>query len=61
MAAVVAKEILDRLPRDAAHEQELIRSGHELAQRMSWDAVAETFIFPAIQKACAQRCLQIVT
>lgn len=61
VAERVAREILDRLPENTTQERELIRSGYELARRMSWDAVAETFIFPAIQKACARRCLQIVT
>jgi hypothetical protein len=60
VAAEVAQTILERLPKDATQERELIRSGYELAQRMSWDAVAEKLIFPAIQKACARRRLHIV-
>lgn len=55
VAVEVAEQTLRRLPQDAAASAKLIRSGYELAQRMSWDAVAERFIFPAIDRACARR------
>lgn len=60
VAVEVAKVIVERLPRTPAQERELIRAGFELAQRMSWDVVAETYVFPAIQRACARRRLHIV-
>jgi hypothetical protein len=60
VAGPIAATILERLPKTQAQERELLRTGHEFAQRMSWDAVAETLIFPAIQQVCARRCLQIV-
>lgn len=60
VAAQVAEELLERLPRNATQAKELLRSGYELAQRMSWDVVAETFIFPAIRKAGARRVIHLV-
>ena len=35
-----------RLPKDEEEERRLIRTGYELARQMSWDAVAERFVFP---------------
>jgi hypothetical protein len=55
LAEQIAEQILKRLPQDEAEERRLIESGHELARHMSWDAVAEHFIFPAIRRACAHR------
>jgi glycosyltransferase involved in cell wall biosynthesis len=55
LAAELAEVILKRLPQDEAAEQRLIRSGYELARRMSWDVVAERFVFPAVRRACARR------
>ena len=60
VAAQVAAAILERLPKTAAQEREMLRSGYALAQRMSWDVVAETLVFPALRKACARRYLHIV-
>ena len=61
VARQVATELLGRLPRSAAQEQELVDVGCRLARRMSWDAVAEELIFPAIQEACSRRVLQAAT
>jgi hypothetical protein len=55
VAELLADEIAKRLPRDEAAQEALLKSGYELARRMSWDAVAERFIFPAMHKAVARR------
>ncbi|MCK4341661.1 MAG: hypothetical protein KAY37_08060 [Phycisphaerae bacterium] len=55
LAGQLADQIIKRLPQTEAEEEKLIRSGHELATRMSWDVVAERFVFPAIRRACAHR------
>jgi hypothetical protein len=60
VAVEVARVLMDRLPHTVAQERDLLRTGYGLARRMSWDVVAETLIFPAIQKACARRLLHVV-
>lgn len=60
VAARVAEGLVARLPRTDEQVRKLLKSGYELARRMSWDVVAESFIFPAVQKASARRRLQIV-
>lgn len=54
LAEQLAEQILKRLPKDEAEERRLIESGYELARHMSWDAVAERLVFPAIRRACAR-------
>ncbi|MBU0637557.1 MAG: hypothetical protein KKB50_01730 [Planctomycetes bacterium] len=51
----VAAQILQRLPADAEEEARLMQAGYELAQRMSWDVVAQRYIFPAMRQASARR------
>ena len=55
LAHHLAEQILQRLPQDDAGAERLIDSGHELARRMSWDVVAERFVFPALRRAFARR------
>lgn len=55
VAQQIAEQIIKRLPADDAEREKLMRSGYELAKRMSWDVVAERFVFPAIQRALARR------
>lgn len=43
-AARVAKEILDRLPKDQAQTEEMIREGYRLARNMSWDVVVRKYL-----------------
>lgn len=57
-ASRIADALLERLPGDEAAEAALIRSGHSLAQQMSWDAVVERYVFPAILTAAASRRLR---
>ncbi|TWT39969.1 hypothetical protein RAS1_43590 [Phycisphaerae bacterium RAS1] len=55
LAPKIAEGLLARLPTSDEQRGKLIRSGYELAKKMSWDAVAERFVFPALREACAQR------
>ncbi|MGE0479015.1 MAG: hypothetical protein AB7Q17_00965 [Phycisphaerae bacterium] len=54
-AEVVARELLRRLPTNEAEERELLETGHALAEKLSWDAVAERFILPAMRRASTRR------
>ncbi len=55
LAEQLAEQILKRLPASVAEEERLIRTGYELARKMSWDVVAERYVFPSIRRACARR------
>src|SRR3954453_11093051 len=60
VAAHVAKELMERLPRTPAEFEQFIDRGYELASKMSWDAVAREYVVPGIQRASkAQRLKQI--
>ncbi|HEY2587638.1 MAG TPA: hypothetical protein VGI81_17965 [Tepidisphaeraceae bacterium] len=60
VAEMVAAELLDRLPRTPQQFEQFIERGHELAQKMSWDAVARDYVIPGIQRATrASRLKQI--
>jgi len=41
-----------RLPKDEASVRALIKSGYELAHRMSWDVVAREYVLPEIDSIC---------
>jgi hypothetical protein len=43
-AARLAVEIMDRLPKDEAQVEELVREGYRLASNMSWDVVVRKFL-----------------
>ncbi len=47
----VAEELIQRLPKTPAEFEQFIRRGYDLAQHMSWDAVARDYILPGIEKA----------
>jgi hypothetical protein len=55
LADQLADQLMKRLPKNEEEEQRLIDTGGELARCMSWDAVAERFVFPTIRRACARR------
>src|SRR5215213_8323717 len=56
VAAMVANELMTRLPRTPAEFEQFIERGYELARQMSWDAVARDYVVPGIQRASrAQR------
>ena len=60
VAAKVAAELIDRLPRTPAEFEQFIARGHALAQKMSWDVVARDYVLPGISRAAkAQRLKQI--
>jgi glycogen synthase len=43
-AARVAQEIMDRLPKDPAEVEQMIREGYRLARNMSWDVVVRKYL-----------------
>jgi hypothetical protein len=55
VARDLAGRLIERLPRTGEARAKLRASGYELARRMSWDAVVERTIFPAIRRAVSQR------
>jgi hypothetical protein len=60
VAAQVAATLLERLPRSPAEFEQAIARGYDLAQHMSWDAVARDYVLPGLARAArAQRLAQI--
>jgi hypothetical protein len=60
VAAKVARELMERLPRSPAEFEQFIERGYALANKMSWDVVARDFILPGILRATKhQRLRQI--
>jgi hypothetical protein len=60
VAEMVATELFNRLPRTPEQFEQFIERGYNLAQQMSWDAVAREYVVPGIQRASkAQRLRQI--
>ena len=60
VATLVAKALMDRLPRSPQEFEQFIDRGHRLAEQMSWDVVARDYVVPGIQRASkAQRLKQI--
>src|SRR3954466_10274274 len=59
-SARVAAELLKRLPRTPKEFDAFITRGLDLANKMSWDAVAREYLLPGIRRAAgAQRLKQI--
>jgi hypothetical protein len=60
VAEMVARELIERLPRTPQEFEPFIERGYELAQKMSWDVVARDYVLPGIHRAAkAQRLRQI--
>jgi hypothetical protein len=60
VAAMVANELMNRLPRTPEEFEQSIERGYALAQKMSWDAVARDYVIPGVQRASkASRLKQI--
>ena len=60
VAAQVARDLMERLPRTPAEFEQFIERGYDLAKHMSWDVVARDYVLPGIQRASkAQRLKQI--
>jgi len=51
----VAMEIFARLPKNDDETVEMIRTGYELAEQMSWDVAVENYILPGFAKAAANQ------
>jgi hypothetical protein len=51
----VAMEIFARLPKNDDEITEMINSGYDLAEHMSWDAVVENYILKSFANAVAKR------
>jgi glycosyltransferase involved in cell wall biosynthesis len=47
----LAEIIIDRLPRDEEDLRRRIRSGYELARRMSWERVVQDYFLPSLSRA----------
>ena len=52
IAAKVAAEILKRLPSSQDELLKLIDSGYQLASKMSWEKVVDSYVLPALDRAC---------
>jgi hypothetical protein len=60
VAAMVAKDLFERLPREPKEFEQFIERGYDLAKHMSWEVVARDYVVPGIQRASrAQRLKQI--
>ena len=60
VAAMVAGELMNRLPRTPEEFEQFIDRGYALARKMSWDVVARDYVVPGIQRASrASRLKQI--
>jgi hypothetical protein len=58
VAAMVANELMSRLPRTPQEFEASIERGYALAQKMSWDVVARDYVIPGIQRASKGNRLQ---
>jgi hypothetical protein len=60
VSAVVAQDLVDRLPRTPKEFDQFIDRGYALASKMSWDVVAKDYVLPGIARAAkAQRLKEI--
>jgi hypothetical protein len=60
VAASVAKQLMERLPRSPQEFQQFIDRGYELASKMSWDAVARDYVLPGIERASKAQRLKLI-
>jgi hypothetical protein len=61
VAERVATELFDRLPKSPADFESFLQRGYDLAQNMSWDAVARDYLLPGIERTIKhKRLAQIV-
>jgi len=52
VAGELAQELWSRLPKDESEVRALIKSGYELARKMSWDVVTGEHVLPEIDSIC---------
>jgi len=57
VVADVARQIIEDLPQSPADEDRLLRTGHALAQQMSWEAVVRDYVLPAIGRIVSPRSI----
>jgi hypothetical protein len=50
-AARVAHEVTSAMPRTEAEQHQVLDTGYELSQRMSWEVVAEDYFLPGLRRA----------
>jgi hypothetical protein len=55
VAGDVARELMRRLPRDAAARKRLLQAGQTLVSRMNWDRVLESKLGPVVQRIMGER------
>jgi glycosyltransferase involved in cell wall biosynthesis len=53
--ARVAKEVLDRLPKNDAESESLLREGYRLAHSMSWDVVVRKYLLNDLSRVTPQQ------
>jgi hypothetical protein len=46
----VARQVMERLPRDHVDMQHLLDDGQRVAARMSWDVVVTEYLLPALNR-----------
>ena len=46
----IAKELLDKLPRNQADIESLLNSGSQIAQKITWQNILQDYFLPAIEK-----------
>jgi hypothetical protein len=54
-ALQVAQETMARLPTTKRARQALLRRGHKLSQKMSWDTVVQHYLLPALVRAASKQ------
>ena len=47
----VAREIIQRLPKNESEIESMIQTGYSLAKNMSWEMVVKNYLLPSLQKA----------
>lgn len=53
IAGDLAEQIQSRLAKDQASSEELIRTGYDLAAKMSWQRIIAEFVLPALKQAAS--------
>ena len=51
VSAEVARDILQRLPKNDDQAEAMIRSGYEIANQMTWEKVCKSYFLPALDRA----------
>ncbi len=51
VSGAVARQVLERLPKNEAEHEAMLRRGCELARQMSWEVVSRDYLLPAVERA----------